>query len=166
MADTLTYIGELSLAELMPGVVGPLVAAQADLQARINALLSFSATVGLDMSQLVTLSGNILANLQAGLALGLQAPTLTAQINLVVSLTATLLAQLQLILDLMNLLAAAVHAFAYDGTAAGFGATVTAALASGLPGGGLPTDHVNALVFATSIPASWYAISQIFRTTP
>jgi len=131
------------------------MAAQADLQARITALLGFSATVGLDMSHLVTLSANILANLQAGLALGLQAPTLTVQINLVVALTATLQAQLLLIFDLMNLLAVSVHAWAYDGTAGGFGATLTAALSTGVPGGGGPLQHVNALVFATEVPAVW-----------
>jgi hypothetical protein len=162
MADTLTSLGELSLLDLMPGVVAPLIAAQADLQARITALLGFSATVGLDMSQLVTLSANILANLQAGLALGLQAPSLTVQINLVVALTATLQAQLQLILNLMNLLAASVSAWVYDGNANGFGSLIDAAFTTGFG----PTQHVNALVFATQYPEVWAAVAQVFRTTP
>jgi len=166
MADTLTYIGEASLLDLMPGFIGPLMAAQADLQSRINALLGFSATVGLDMSQLITLSAGILDNLQTGLALGLQAPPLTAQINLVVSLTETLRLQLLQIFNLLSLLAASVHAYAYDGTAGGFGGTVTSAFTAGLPGGLGPTQHINALIFATNIPASWLAIAEVFRTTP
>jgi len=167
MSDTLTYLGEDTIAVWLPGVIGPLIAAQADLQARITALLGFSATVGLDLSHLITLSANILANLQAGLALGLQAPSLTVQINLVASLTLALQLQLQLILDLFGLLAnAGVHAYAYDGTAAGFGPEATAAMAAGLPGGGGPTQHINALVLATSIGATWTAMSAVFRVTP
>lgn len=165
MSDVLTPIGELTLTELMPGVVAPLIAAQADLQARITALLGFSATVGLDMSGLITLSAGILANLEAGLALGLQAPSLSVQINAVAALTLAIQAQLQLILDLLNLLGASVSAWAYDGTAGGFGAALDGAFAGGISGGGA-AQHVNALILATQYPAVWAVIAQIFRTTP
>lgn len=165
MSDVLTPIGDLTLTEVMPGVIGPLVAAEADLQARITSLLSFSATVGLDMSGLITLSAGILANLQAGLSLGLQAPSLSVQINAVVALTAAIQAQLQLIQDLFDLLGASVSAWAYDGTAGGFGAAIDGEFAGGISGGGAG-QHVNALILATQYPAVWTTLGQIFRTTP
>ena len=165
MSDVLTPLGELALLDVMPGVVAPLLAAEADLQERITALLGFSATVGLDMSGLITLSAGILSSLETALALGLEAPSLTAQINIVVALTATLQAQLALINNLMSLLAASVSAYAYDGTAGGFGAAIDGEFAGGISGGGA-AQHVNALIIATQYPAVWAVIAQIFRTTP
>jgi hypothetical protein len=167
MSDVLTYIGEETIEALIPGVVGPLLAAEADLQAKITALLSFSATVSLDISAQIELAGQILASLQLALSLGIQAPSLDVQINIMAALLVAIRLQLQLILDLFALLAnAGVHAYAYDGTAAGFGPTVTTALTAGLPGGGGPGEHINALILATSVGLTWSAMAQIFRTTP
>jgi hypothetical protein len=167
MTDVLTYIGEETIQALLPGVVSPLLAAEADLQAKIAALVGFSATVSLSVGAQITLAESILASLQVALSLGIEAPSIQVQIDAVAALLVAIRAELQLIEDLFGLLAAAgVHAWAYDGTASGFGATLSTALATGLPGGGGPAEHINALVFATSVSATWTAMGEIFRTTP
>jgi hypothetical protein len=57
--------------------------------------------------------------------------------------------------------AAGVTLMSYAGTADSFGAETSAHTSGGIAGGA-PGDHVNAVVLATSVPATWAALAQIF----
>lgn len=164
---TTTYIGALSIGEALPGVKGPLLVAVADLEARIAALASFKATVSLDVAAQITIAEQILASLQAALTLGLKAPSLDVQISAVVALTEALRAQLLVILNLMGLFGApGVYAWHYNGRADTLGSEMSAELAGGAPSGGGPAENVDALILLTNLPATWAAMSQIFKVAP
>ena len=172
---SLTPLGSLALSAVVPGAAAAaaageigIEAALPGIQAQLTALASFTPTLDLGgLSGDITIAGNILADLQAALALGLTPPSLQAQLDIVAGLVLTLNnlvilinAQLQIILDLIALLATAgVDAYAYDGPADQLGAALTAQYAG-------DTDHANALVLVTKIGATWTAMSTLFKVTP
>jgi hypothetical protein len=100
----------------------------------------------------------------AHLALAVEGPTVTLQIAAITGLIAQLNVQIAAALAFQATLGTAgVQVFAYDGTAASLGSEVTSATGAGLAGGA-PGDHVNALILATSIPATWAAMQAFFTT--
>ena len=161
----LTYIGSQTIGDTLPAVVGVLAYAFADLQARITALADASLSItppGLELE----LAASILAAVQANLALGITPPSIDLQISLLLALMAELQIQLGIVLDLQNLFATAgVHVYVYGGQADAMGGEITAELAGGFPSGA-PTDFANAIIIATTIPATWIALSQVFKVTP
>jgi hypothetical protein len=159
-------LGDATLTVMLPGVVAPIAAAEADLDAKIAAYADFRPVVALPMLAQLEIAESIVVGFQSCIALGIEPPSLSVQIDLVASALLAVRAELLLIQNLLALLSAGVHAYAYDGTAAGFGPEVTAALTAGLPGGAGPTEHVNALVLATNLAASWSAMSAVFKVTP
>ena len=158
---SLVYLGELTIGAAVPGVMAPLLAAMGDLQGRIDAMLGFSATIGLPIEGLLALSATVTASLSQP---GLAAPSVALQMQIMASAIAVLKAQLTIIADLVSLLATAgVHAYAYDGSVGGLGAEVTSALSGGLPGGGGGGAHCNGLVAATTAGATWAAMGAVFK---
>jgi len=166
MTDTLTYIGNLTLAAAVPAPLAALNLAIPDLQARISALVSFSPGA-INLQTNLALAEQMVKDISLQISLGVVPPSIDEQITIVTNLLAELEALLAQIESIVNLFAAAgVQAYAYDGTVGGFGAKVTSALSGGFPGGGGAGAHCNALVLATEIGATWTAMSGIFKVTP
>jgi hypothetical protein len=161
----ITYLGSLSIGACMPQVTAGIAAAFADLQARVTALLAFNPAP-IDFHAQLAIAVQMQANLSLAISLGLPVPSISAQIAIVASLVAALEAQLAIILNLQNALGAAgVFAYAYQGRADAFGGELAITLATGFPGG-LGADNTNALVLATTTPATWTALQLVFKTSP
>jgi len=166
MTDTLTFVGEETIEGVLPGVVAPLVAAEADLDAKIAAYASFQPVAVLPMTAQLEIAQNIVVGFQECISLGIEPPSLAVQISLVADALAAARLQLAGIEALFGLLATAgVDLYAYSGTAAGAGAQITTAWASGLPGG-IGSEPINALILATRLSATWAAIGEVFKVSP
>lgn len=162
---TVTYLGSLTIGAALPGVNAALLTAYADLQARVTALAAF-APAPIEFSAQVTLLGQMTANIQTMIALGISPPSISAQIAIVAALVAALEAQLSVILGYTNALGVAgLFLYAYAGRADQLGPGFSATLAAGFPGG-TGADATNALLLATTTPACWAAMQQLFKTTP
>jgi hypothetical protein len=176
---SLVYCGELTIGGAVPGANACAIAGYAginaalpDITEKLAALLAFVPTP-VDFQLQLQLAQQMVASVQASITLGLPVPSIAAQIAIVTALIADLTAsvvsisaQLGIITDFQALLGAAgVHVYAYAGPANGLGGEVTTALATGLPGGA-PTDATNALVLATTVPATWTAMAQVFQVVP
>lgn len=162
MADELTYIGSVTVGASIPGALAAIALAIPDLQARIDALVAFSPAA-INLSADLAVAVGMVANITAAISLGITPPSISAQIAIVLGLLADLQARLAAIAAFSGLCASAgVHAYKYDGTAAGIGATLTTELASGYPGGSGPSEHSNAIVLATTSGATWSAMVGVF----
>ena len=164
---TTTYLGGLTIGDLLPGVGVPMLALMADLQARLTALLEFKPTLSISFDDMLTINASIAASIEAALAIGLQPPTLSLQIQVVADLSLALQLQLELLLEFMKLLLVpSVHTWHYTGRADTLGSDMSTTLAGGLPGGAGPAENINALIIATGAADAWNALAQIFKTTP
>lgn len=177
---SLTYIGELTLAVAMPAAFDAALAGAAainlglpELNAQLAAFAAFTPLLG-NFAADIALANSIIAAINAAIAAGIGEIGLDVQVAIVAALVLDLEAillqinlNLTLILNFISLVAAGgVHAYAYDGQVGAFGVEVTAALSGGVPGGGGPTEHCNALVLATTIGATWTVMGQVFKVTP
>src|SRR5215204_5645737 len=107
---TVTYVGGLALGDALPGVELPILTAMGDVQAKIAAAASFAPNLTPpSIAADIQANGQILANLQLALSVGIEPPSITVQLDIMVAALAVLQAQLQIILDLLNLFTAAVH---------------------------------------------------------
>jgi len=176
---SLVYLGSLSLAAAVPGAaagvsagIGGINGALPDIEARLAALSGFAPTPG-NFAADLAVANSIVASITAGITAGLSPPSIGAQIAIIAALVAALeatvlavSAQLDVVLDLQALLATAgVFSYAYAGQANALGSALSTELASGFPGGA-GTDSTNALVLATTTPATWSAMSSLFKVTP
>lgn len=162
---TITYLGSLSIGATVPAAVAAVEAVLPNLEAQIAALAAFTATITPPSFQAdLQLAGEIVANLQASIALGITPPTISAQLSIVAALLANLQAQLAIILAI-PFTTGGVHAYHYNGPANGLGGEFTTQLAGGFPGGN-PTDATNAILLATTIGATWTDMQVVFKTTP
>lgn len=162
----LTYVGSLGLSAAVPAVATVFASAIAELEGRIAALSAAVPSFTPPSVQLA-LAKQIVAAIEANIALGITPPSIDLQIGLFLALIAELQASLQIVLDIKNLFAAAgVHVYVYDGDAGDFGTELDAELVAGFPGGSGPTQHANAIILATTITATWSAMSQVFQVTP
>lgn len=150
------HIASASVGSIVPQFAGILAAAQARLQNELAARLRASGSVVVTMPT-ASAAAKILAQVQAMVRGPSVRFNLTAQAALIASLRAQISLYARLILALG---AAGVDVYEYDGTAAAFGGEVAGETARGLPGG-LPSDHMNALVLATRIPATWAALLEV-----
>lgn len=162
------YLGNLTIGECAPGAFTALLSAEADLNARVKALADFAVTVvPPSLEADIALCLEMIAMLRLNITLGIQPPSIALQFQLVVDLVAALTLQLELILELMNAMSTAgVHLYHYSGQVGDFGSELTTALASGLGGGGSPSDACQAIVLATTLGATWLAMSKIFKVGP
>lgn len=165
---SLVYVGELTIGDLLPGIAIPFIQAVGDLQARLDACIAAMAQITVGMPSLslqIQLALDIIANLQAAIAVGITPPTVSVQISVMVALIAQLEAELAIMLGI-PFSTAGVHVYAYDGTVGAFGGEVTTALSAGVPGGAGPGQHCDAIVLATVIPTTWAALSLVFKVSP
>lgn len=175
----ITPLGSLSIGDTIPGAVAVGVAGAAginaalpNITAQLEALAAFSPGA-VDFAAQLTLALQTVASIQAGITAGLTPPSISAQIAIIGAQIAALEAaalsinaQLTIITDFQALLSAAgIFAYAYDGDVQDLGDELDAEIGAGI-GGGLPTDHCNALVLVTSAGATWTAMGQIFQVTP
>jgi hypothetical protein len=176
---TVTYVGSLSIGDLVPGAAAAAVAGAAginaalpDIQARIAALASFSPAP-VDFAAQLALAQQMVASITASISLGLPVPSIAAQIAIVAAQIAALEASvlainanLTIVTDFQDLLTAAgIHVYAFDGQVQDLGNELDTELSGGVPGGS-PTDASNALVMVTTVSATWTAISQVFKVAP
>jgi len=174
-----TYLGSLSVGDVVPGAVSAAAAGSAginaalpDIQGRLDALLAF-APINVDFAAQLALAQQTVASIQAGIALGLPVPSLAAQIAQVAALVAELLAAVTSISAQLSVIAAlqahfgvaGVHAYAFAGQTQDLGGELSAELAGGTPGGA-PTDAANALVLITTVPATWAALAALLKVSP
>jgi hypothetical protein len=165
---TTTYVGELTIEAVIPGVAAPLVAAMADIQAKVDAMAAFTAQLGLPPVPLVaqlSIANSIVAALEVSIYLGLEAPSIDAQLSIALAALAQLEAELAIYTTLFSLLASGgVFVYAVDAATNAVGGELSVALATGFPGHGA-TDHANVLVLGTVSGATWASMQLVFQTT-
>ncbi len=163
---TVQYVGGMTIGDALPGVALPLITLTGDVQLRLNALLSFSASITLpDLNADLVLAAEIAANIQAALVFGITPPSIDLQAAIVLDAIALLKLQPKIIKDLMDLFTFGVHIYNYTGQVNQLGSDFNAALASGVPGGA-GTDICDGLLWIATAPGAWAAIAQIFKVTP
>lgn len=159
----ITELGSMSIGTLCPSSLSAVASLLGQLQANLSGLLKVQAALTVSPP---SLSANIsgVAKVAASLALAVEGPSVTLQISAVASLIAQLQVQVSALVALMaSLGTAGVAVYAFDGTASELGTQVSSVTSSGIVGGA-PGDHANALVLATTIPATWLAMQQFFTT--
>jgi hypothetical protein len=135
----------------------------ADLEAQLAAAIALQVRLGITPPTIAVqleIAIALVAALRAAIALGL--PGVDFQIAACATLILRLRAEIAVLAGLnVAFGTAGVQAYVYDGSAASFGPTVASTVGPGLPGGA-PSDHVDALVLATSVPAVWAAMGKVF----
>jgi len=177
---TITYIGSLSVGGVVPGASAAINAgmtginsALANLLAQLAALQAFAPSP-ISFAAQLSLAESMVSSLNLAIGLGMTPPDILAQITAILALVAALTAQigaieanLDVMLDLqLPLAAAGVHAYAYDGTAGALGGELGGALGGGVPGGSGGGQHANALALVATSPATWAALSLVFKVAP
>jgi hypothetical protein len=166
---TTTFVGDMSIEAVIPGPLALVLAAQAELDAKLAAMIAFSLKLGLpalSITAQLDIAASITASLQAALEIGIVPPQIDAQLEIVLAVIAQLNVQLEIFITLLGLMAAAgLYVYAVDSTASGVGGELTTTLAGGLPGGSGPGAHVNALVLVTELGATWTAMGEVFKTS-
>ena len=177
---SLAFLGSLSLAVAVPGAAAAATAgavgiggALPDILARLASLASFTPAPMSFAADLV-LAQSVVAGVALAIATpGLTPPDISAQIAIIAGLIASLEAQigavnvqLGIVTGFLALLeTAGVFAYAYAGRADGIGPALSTELAAGFPGGS-GADAANVLILGTITPATWAAMSQLFKVTP
>jgi hypothetical protein len=164
----LAYLGSLTIGECMPVVAGMQVALLADLQAQLAGQAALIAAIGLNPGSFTIAASldfaiALVTAIEAQIALGIELPSISVQLAAAVAAAAALQVQVDALLAL-EFGTAGVHLYAFDGAANQLGGELSTALAGGFPGGA-PTDHTNALVLATTVPAAWAALGKILKTS-
>jgi hypothetical protein len=164
---TVTYVHGGTIGDGLPGLQLPLINVMGDLQARITAMASFAPSITPpSIAADIQVSGQILANLQASAALGIEPPSVDLQVDIMADVLLAARLQLEIIMGLFDALGTAgLHLYRYDGQTADLGGEFTAELSGGVPGGS-GTDSANALLLITTVPATWAALAQLFKVTP
>jgi hypothetical protein len=149
----------------MPGAVLAIETGLPDLQARATAIASAMVTPPtISFAANIQVALDAIASMQEAVALGISPPSLSAQVAIMAAALAELQVSLNVLLGLSNALGVAgVHLYQYSGPVNLLGAEVYVALAGGFPDGA-PSDHADALLVATSIPAAWAAIATMMKT--
>ena len=162
MSGTLSYIGSKTIGGTIPGVMAAVSIGKEELEASIAALADFRPAA-VDIGAQIATAEAILADLRRAVALGIQPPSIEGQVAAMKQGLSGLLERLAIIRAFYDLCAAAgVDAYWYDGSAAGLGSALAAATAGGLPGGGGPLSHCDAIVLATAESATGAAMSEVF----
>ena len=160
MTDTLTNLGEIELAAVIPGAVAALAIAVPDLQARLDALLQFNPGA-IDLHANLAIAEQLVLDIKAAIALGITPPSISAQIQIVLGLVASLKAMLAAIAAFKGLLTAKAFVYAYTGTTGGYGPLISAELATGFAGG-TSLDQATILTIGATAQASVTAMAGVF----
>lgn len=175
---TLVALGGLTVGEAAPGAelavsagVAGITPGLAELEARMSALGGWTPIM-IDFTAQIALANDLIASLTAAIGV-ITPPDPTAQLAMITAAIAQLgvtvsgiQAQLAVLNGLLAPLGAAgVFGYAFDGDTDQLGPELGSELAGGVPGGG-PADHANAVVFVTTVPATWTAMGEIFKVAP
>lgn len=182
----ITYVGQYTLAELVPAAQlavtagsNGINAAIPDLNGRISAMQAQLAALATmppfpTFPEMIAQASFNLVQLQLAVAVpGLPPPpSLAAVIATFEAMIAALLAvanginvNLSAVVAVGSALASAsAHAFAYQGQRSAFGAEAQAAVNAEV--GGTGSTNTWALVLATQSGAAWAGMSQVFRVAP
>lgn len=173
MPGNLSELGTMSVGAANPmlGLAGAQLNVSATLaigevQAKLTGLLSLVAALSGPQVPALAIAGAAQALLSLETTVSAPDPTLQLQAVLAAAaeLEASLVdmqAQLAFAVSIGELLAAGgVAAYRYSGTADTFGAEVSAHTSTGIAGGA-PSDHVEAVVLASSVPAAIAALGAI-----
>ncbi|AUX33155.1 MULTISPECIES: hypothetical protein [Sorangium] len=165
--------GSLSLGVVVPGAANAAVAidvacgvAAPNVSAQLTALATFTPSASLGLAAQLDLAQAIVANIQSAIALGLESPSLDAQVAAAAAITAdlqakllTVQAQVDIAVELQGMLATGgVRLLKFVGTQDAFGAELAAEL-------GPATTATYALVLLTNGGAAWTAVQGVFKTS-
>lgn len=150
----------VAAVELTVGIAAP------DITAQLALAASFEAEISLDINAQIDIALSIIAQLQASLALGLTAPSLSLQASIAVDISADLSiklgllnAQLSLALGFGVFFAeAGVRVLVFDGAQDDFGSELAAEL-------GADTSQAWAVVLLTQASAAWTAMEGVLLTS-
>lgn len=160
----LVYLGSLTVGAVCPGLSLALASSITRIQAELTGQEKLIAQLNLvppTIAGSLSSAKSIVASITAAAALGVEVPSLTLQVTAAAALIAALNLELAPLLAMQNALGVAgVHAYVYDGTAAGLGPSLPSAFPGGVAG-----DHANALVLATTVPAAWAALGAVLKTS-
>lgn len=161
---SLVYLGSVSLATAVPLAFEVDAATIPKLEAEVAGLVAAQADLNLhppSITASLALAQQLVAGIQAAIALGVEEPSLSVQLAALAALLVTVEADLAVAVSLQTALAAGgVHLYAYTGPANGLGPSIP----DHFPGGA-PTDAANALIFATTTPATWAQMQLLFKTS-
>jgi hypothetical protein len=170
---SITHLGSLSIGVAVPGCatavsagIAGITGALDNLLAQLTALNAF-VPVPIDFTAQLALAQQMVVSVQNAISVGLPVPSLAAQLAIIAAKVAELTAQitgitgqLTVLVDLQAPLeAAGVDVYAYDGPVDAFGSELDSALGSS-------SAHANALALVTTYPATWAAMTEIFKVTP
>jgi len=158
---SLVYLGSLSLGQVIPGLGVALASAVPRINAELavqNATVAQLQVVPPTITGALSAANSIVAGINAAIALGVQVPSLSVQVNAALALIAALNIELGALAFDMS--APGIHAYAYAGDSQGLGP----ALPSSFPGGA-PTTPCNALVLATTIGSTWVSLGAALKTS-
>jgi hypothetical protein len=163
MTDILIPLGGMSIGASIPGPAGALALVVPSLQVQLAGYASFTPVVNPpDFTADAAVGVNISADIALSAGMGLTPPSVSAQVNIMLSVIAALQAQINAILGVTNLFTTAgMFGYAYDGQWSGFAPSLPGSLPGGNPG-----DHCNAILLVTSVGACWSAMSTVFKVSP
>jgi hypothetical protein len=175
---TARYLGSVTVGGALPGGVQLAAAGSAginvalpSLHEQLAALVAY-VPAPIDFgAQLAALKAMIQA-VEASIALGLPSPSVAVQVAKIGELIAGLRGQIAAVsahLELITRLraafgAAGVHLIAFDGQAGAMAAELGAELGSAP--GLAPGDDAHAVLLATTVPATWLALSALLKVAP
>lgn len=173
MSGQITEQGSLSLAQVCPflGLSATAInvsagAAISEVGAKVTGLLNVVTALSLPQVPALAIAGAGQALLALEATVAVPEPVqLTAVLAALAELQASLVnlqAQLAFGVSLGELGSApGIAGYTYSGTTDSLGPELGAHTSQGLPGGG-PNDQCNAIILATTIPATWAAMAQVF----
>ncbi len=161
---TVTAVGEITVLQAMPPLGVPLVKLTADLDAEVAALANFTVTPP-SIQPALAVAAELPAGLTVAALLGVTPPSIDAQISITLALLAELELELVALQNLMGLLEASAHVYAYEVSEGAATTEIDTELASGLPGG-TAGDAAFAITFIATAPEAVLLLKSLFKTTP
>jgi hypothetical protein len=174
----MTYLGSETLSATIPllasaaASIGLAVGtSMPQVSASIAGIIAAEAQIALNPPTLaanISVANQLVVSIQAAIDLGLELPSLSVQLGIMAAVVADLTiqlgilqAQVDLAANILSVLATGgVHLYVYDGVVSALGSSCPTSLP-----GGAPTDHVNALILATSSGATWSGISACMKVS-
>ncbi|WP_437606250.1 hypothetical protein WMF20_35360 [Sorangium sp. So ce834] len=169
----ITDLGSMTLGAALPAAVSATAAidvacdiAAPNVSAQLDALASFTPTASLTLAAQLELAQAIVSNIQEAITLGIEPPSLDAQ----VAAAAAVIAQLQGMLEAVQAQAAlglaleaqlavgGVRLLAFSGAQDTLGGELATAL-------GPDTTSAHALVLVTTSGPAWAAMQEVFTTS-
>lgn len=164
MSGTVTDLGDVSLGQALPTTLSAMGAVTAQLNADLVAAGSLKVALDLGLPSLAEATAiGAAANAQA-IAMVTE-PWFGLQVDANPGLIALIQAQLAALGSIIAALGQnGIELALYNGTASSFGPSVDASFGGGV-GGGLPGDHIDALMLIAKTPEAYAAIQLVMKTS-